>query len=344
MKKLAITFAAVLIAMLHASGQTNTFPTTGSAGIETTSPTNSLTLGSAATGIAAYNTTDQTTNYERFLAAWASNVFILRTNSAGTGSTRAITLGIGSSTFLSRSITVANSPSASGVLRFDYGSISGATSGIGMFGTFSASTAVIQNAYAVVPTVNQTSGVAAGYRALWVSPYESSLGTGMHYLVDAGINSAALGAGTHTSLFTVDNTGNGYFAGKVGIGTSTPHTEALSVNGKIRSQEVTVETSGWPDYVFATGYTLPGLNEVKAYIDKNQHLPGMPSAAELEKDGLKIGEMNKLLMKKVEELTLYLIEKDKQVTEQEKTNKSLQEQIDFLMDQLKLKMPEAKTK
>jgi len=78
------------------------------------------------------------------------------------------------------------------------------------------------------------------------------------------------------------------------------------------------------------------LSEVKTYIDKNQHLPEIPTAAEVEKDGVNLGEMNRLLVKKVEELTLYLIEKDKKDKEKEALLKSQQEQIDELKQQLSL--------
>jgi len=123
--------------------------------------------------------------------------------------------------------------------------------------------------------------------------------------------------------------GNGF----VGIGTATPK-ETLSVNGNIRSKQVKVETLNWPDYVFKKEYTLPSLSEVKTYIDQNQHLPEMPSAEEIAKDGLNLGEMNKLLMKKVEELTLYLIEKDKQLNEQQKQLNAQQLQ----MNQFKMEL------
>jgi hypothetical protein len=107
--------------------------------------------------------------------------------------------------------------------------------------------------------------------------------------------------------------------GNVGIGTQTPR-EALSVNGNIRSKQVKVESANWPDYVFKKDYRLPSLQEVKTYIDQNQHLPEIPSEQQIAKEGLNLGEMNKLLMKKVEELTLYLIEKDQK-------EKKLEEQI-----------------
>ncbi len=99
--------------------------------------------------------------------------------------------------------------------------------------------------------------------------------------------------------------------GKVGIGTTTPD-EMLTVNGKIHAKEVLINTSILPDYVFNKDYPLMSLTEVKNYIDKNHHLPEVPSAAEVEKDGLKLGDMNLILLKKVEELTLYLIELKKE--------------------------------
>ncbi|QKJ31064.1 hypothetical protein HQ865_15310 [Mucilaginibacter mali] len=114
------------------------------------------------------------------------------------------------------------------------------------------------------------------------------------------------GSATTTDRMTIKNNG------KVGIGTTTPD-QLLSVNGTIHSKEVLVDLTGWPDFVFKPTYKLPALTEVKTYIDKNQHLPEIPSAQEIEQNGLNVGEMNKLLMKKVEELTLYLIEQNKRI-------------------------------
>ncbi len=125
--------------------------------------------------------------------------------------------------------------------------------------------------------------------------------------------------------------------GKVGIGTTTPD-EKLTVYGKIHSQEVKVDLSvPGPDYVFEPTYNLPSLSELKAFVDKNRHLPEIPSAAEMAKNGIDLGDMNTKLLKKVEELTLYLIEKDKETTvlkQQEATNKLQQKQIDELAKKL----------
>ncbi len=103
------------------------------------------------------------------------------------------------------------------------------------------------------------------------------------------------------------NTNTGF----VGIGTLNP-TSRLSVNGSIRSKEVVVET-GWADYVFDKKYKLKTLEEVEKFIEKNNHLPGIPSAAEIEKNGLPLGDTQRRMMEKIEELTLYMIELKKEI-------------------------------
>ena len=100
----------------------------------------------------------------------------------------------------------------------------------------------------------------------------------------------------------------GYFSGNVGIKTQTPRDYELAVNGKIRAREIKVEASNWPDYVFEEGYKVETLQKLDSYIKANKHLPGMPSAKEVAENGVQLGEMNKLLLKKVEELTLHLID------------------------------------
>lgn len=110
--------------------------------------------------------------------------------------------------------------------------------------------------------------------------------------------------------------------GNVGIGTTTPDA-TLSVNGTIHSKEVKVDLTGFPDYVFKTDYYLRSLAEVKTYIDEHKHLPEIPSALEIETNGLNLGEINSLLTKKIEELTLYLIENDTQVNTLKAEIKSL---------------------
>lgn len=114
--------------------------------------------------------------------------------------------------------------------------------------------------------------------------------------------------------------------GNIGIGTANP-AEKLSVNGNIRAKEVKVEVSNWPDYVFKDNYKLDSLTSVERFIKANGHLPEMPNAKSVEKEGLTLGLLLRLQQKKIEELTLYLIEKDKQLSEQAKINKWYEERL-----------------
>jgi hypothetical protein len=87
----------------------------------------------------------------------------------------------------------------------------------------------------------------------------------------------------------------------------------ISASGVVYTKELNVQTNIFPDYVFQKDYRLRPLAEVQAYIDQNHHLPEIPSEQEVIKNGLNLGEMNKLLLKKVEELTLYLIQQQEEI-------------------------------
>jgi hypothetical protein len=117
----------------------------------------------------------------------------------------------------------------------------------------------------------------------------------------------------------------------VGIGTNTP-AEQLSVNGKIRAKEIKVETANWPDYVFAPSFKLLDLKATEQFINENKHLPEIPSAAEAEKEGISLGEMNSKLLKKIEELTLHLIEQNKRLDAQQEIITKQQSQINSLLE------------
>ncbi len=102
--------------------------------------------------------------------------------------------------------------------------------------------------------------------------------------------------------------------GLVGIGTSNPHGYKLAVNGKMITEEVVVKLrNNWPDYVFEESYALKPLDELGSFIDANGHLPEVPTAQQVAEDGLSLGEMNALLLKKIEELTLYTLQQQKEI-------------------------------
>ncbi|WP_114937259.1 hypothetical protein [Mucilaginibacter endophyticus] len=168
-----------------------------------------------------------------------------------------------------------------------------------------------------------------------------------------GFNAARSGSGSNASwIIDSDNVNNGggviygdlagniYFAPLPTTGGTQKTLTDLDIkssitfkvgaNGVTYAKAVSVQTTGWPDYVFKKDYKLPELNSVKQFISENQHLPEMPSAQQIEKDGQNLGEMNKLLLKKVEELTLYLIDLKSEMKEKDDQLRSLQKRVSQL--------------
>jgi hypothetical protein len=108
---------------------------------------------------------------------------------------------------------------------------------------------------------------------------------------------------TQGNVFIQDSLNIGLESGATGY--------RLSVDGKIMCEELKVQSSAtWPDYVFGEHYPLMPLNELEKHIAQHQHLPGIPSANEIKDEGVMVGEMQRLMMEKIEELTLYIIEQD----------------------------------
>ncbi|MCB0689577.1 MAG: hypothetical protein KDC53_23720, partial [Saprospiraceae bacterium] len=103
----------------------------------------------------------------------------------------------------------------------------------------------------------------------------------------------------------------------VGINTINTAGYALAVNGNIRSKEVIVETN-WADYVFTNDYLLMPLEEVEKYIHQHKHLPNIPSEKEIKEHGLALGSIQTMMMEKIEELTLHVIQLQKEINELKK--------------------------
>ncbi|MGS2741649.1 hypothetical protein [Sinomicrobium sp. M5D2P17] len=112
--------------------------------------------------------------------------------------------------------------------------------------------------------------------------------------------------------------------GKVGIGTTFPDTK-LAVNGVVHSKEVKVDLNGWSDFVFEEHYNLPTLEEVEQHIKEKGHLKDIPSAKEVEANGIFLGEMDAKLLQKIEELTLYTLQQQKEIEALRQEIKKLQE-------------------
>jgi hypothetical protein len=102
------------------------------------------------------------------------------------------------------------------------------------------------------------------------------------------------------------------YNGNIGIGTAKPQYK-LAVEGTIGARKVKVTQESWADFVFDPTYKLPTINETALYIQQHKHLPGIPSETEVKEKGLDVGEMNKLLLQKIEEQMLYIIELKKEV-------------------------------
>jgi hypothetical protein len=139
---------------------------------------------------------------------------------------------------------------------------------------------------------------------------------------DPGQDSLRVRVGTSTRFYVSGS-------GQVGINTTNLATGyELSVNGQVICEELVVEVSGnWPDYVFADDYKPMPIEELEAAIKRDKRLPGVPSAAEVEKKGLSVGQMQKQMMEKIEELTLYIIDQDRQIKAQRDEIRELRAQV-----------------
>lgn len=153
---------------------------------------------------------------------------------------------------------------------------------------------------------------SSGYPILWLKDVSGANNIRVDY-------NSIIGAGGNLTIRSQNALVLNDAGGNVGIGTNSPN-EKLTVNGTIYGKEVKVDLSvPGPDYVFEESYDLPTLEEIKTYIDAHKHLPDVPSANEMKADGIKLAEMNMILLKKVEELTLYIMQQQQEIEKLKKT-------------------------
>ena len=142
------------------------------------------------------------------------------------------------------------------------------------------------------------------------------------------IGTTSTGAAFPYAQYNLGIVGNSLFKGKVAIGVTNNTlvgNHKLYIGGSVLCEELVVKLqANWADYVFSPQYKLKPLSEVKAYIAENSHLPDVPAACEVEEKGVATGEMLTIQMKKIEELTLYMIQMEERIKELEAQNKMLQ--------------------
>ena len=154
-------------------------------------------------------------------------------------------------------------------------------------------------------------------------------GWGLYYIDEGDRFEMKSSASDSTPSLVVDLDGNwvaiGSLEGKPGY--------ELSVRGQVVCMDLLIENPPtWSDHVFDDGYPLRPLEEVEAHIRENKHLPGVPSAAEVSRDGILLGEMQSKLLEKIEELTLHLIDQNKRLRAQDERIHDLESRLAELPD------------
>jgi hypothetical protein len=164
----------------------------------------------------------------------------------------------------------------------------------------------------------KTMSLGTGYTSLYLYGNKAGLGTitpSAQLHTTGSVRFAGLtNDNSLTRIVVSDANGNLYYRDASSMALNETINSDLAVNGRVSAQKMVItQTGSWPDYVFSKQYTLPSLSEVESFINQNNHLPGIPSAAEVEKKGIDVGNNQAALLKKIEELTLYTIQQDKEL-------------------------------
>ncbi|MES2796956.1 MAG: hypothetical protein V4683_13385 [Bacteroidota bacterium] len=173
-------------------------------------------------------------------------------------------------------------------------------------------------------TLNGKLTVNEGFEAIHVEGndpainfFEAADQRGYIWMIDDNMNIGTSNANSRINMVTSQVT--------IGTSIATPSTYKLGVGGRIICEELKVklQSAGWPDYVFAKNYKLKPLEEVENFIKLNNHLPNIPSAQVIDKEGLEVGEMQRRMMEKIEELTLYIIDLKKEIDGMKESSKGI---------------------
>lgn len=334
-----LSFAVAYVGVTKAHAQSNTFPAAGNVGIGTGAPNNKLAVVESLTNPSQR----ETSNVEQRYAISANDVDYIKALDiekywydvpAGV-TAEGYQIGLASQVFVS-------DPNFQGTIDRQWGlwsrtgiNVAGSTGprtinqAVGLYLEGLSGAGTVLNHYGIYQEGSGTKNYFGGNVGIGTNMPEQRLQVvGGRLQVNTaapwdnfqiytdGYSSYLEANGDEGGLFIRSNLGGRviFDRGNVGIGTTTP-SHKLSVNGTIKAKEVIVETSGWADDVFAPGYVLLPLDSIEEHIAVKGHLPGIPSATEAAEQGVSVGEMQAALLRKVEELTLYLIETRKENAE-----------------------------
>jgi hypothetical protein len=220
------------------------------------------------------------------------------------------------------------------------GSYNTATGVISLFNNTSGNNNAAYGSGSLQNNISGISNTAIGFQALFnnsTGTNNVALGQTAGSAITTGSNNISIGFNAQVPTSTASgqlSIGNWIYGinGSIGIGTvqvNDPNYK-LFVETGIRTRKIVVDQATWPDFVFKKGYRLPSLSGVKKYIEENGHLPGMPSADSIGSNGIDLGNNQAALLKKIEELTLYVIEQNRKLDDQNLELRSQQERIDRL--------------
>ncbi|BFP40641.1 hypothetical protein FGF1_14860 [Flavobacteriaceae bacterium GF1] len=322
-KHLLLQILLVFPAILY--GQTNTFPPSGDVGIGTLSPTAKLHVVKENSGINSVHAAfvmeaidaqlDLTSSSD---GSWGSTINLIEGNGSSNTDVwslaRMTTGGAGDSSLRINfgTANIHNNPSVMAIKSNGNVGI-GTTNPTGLLEVRSGNNNGIRFNY------GNTSSIS-------FLPNDGDSQFHISHTLDNRLTISQGASVAQVKLLTIKNTG------EMGIGTTTPDAK-LAVKGSIHAEEVKVDLNvPAPDYVFKDGYDLKSLQEIQDYIKEHGHLPNVPSAQEMEEDGIELGGMNMKLLEKIEELTLYTLDQENEL-------KTLKEDVKKLKNIIKKLVP-----